>query len=129
MPLKNEAAFEITQKCSKLGWMWKQGGKIQTWKKRFFILKESALFYHKNAENLQDAQGVIGLLGTCNSTSNSSSNILFFVGAQVKQLLHLNNAQKFFFEIKNDLRSYTIYTDKQDEVDEWIFIIQKVRIE
>ena len=50
--IKSETAFEKTQKCSKLGWMYKQGGKIQTWKRRFFILKDSALFYHKTSEDL-----------------------------------------------------------------------------
>lgn len=37
------------------GWMFKQGGRVKTWKKRFFILKDTTLAYYEVAPTQVDA--------------------------------------------------------------------------
>eukprot|EP01103_Thecamoeba_quadrilineata_P021343 TRINITY_DN977_c0_g1_i1.p1 TRINITY_DN977_c0_g1~~TRINITY_DN977_c0_g1_i1.p1 ORF type:complete len:895 (-),score=201.43 TRINITY_DN977_c0_g1_i1:21-2705(-) len=52
--------LSIFNNAEKKGWLIKQGGKIKTWKRRWFVLSRNCLFYFKN-ENDPEPCGIIPL--------------------------------------------------------------------
>lgn len=47
----------IFTNAEKKGWLTKQGGRIKTWKRRWFILSEAGLYYFKQPQDSKDSQG------------------------------------------------------------------------
>lgn len=46
--IKMETDGQVFMNAEKKGWMTKQGGRIKTWKRRWFILSDNVLYYFKN---------------------------------------------------------------------------------
>lgn len=46
----------IFTNAEKKGWLTKQGGRIKTWKRRWFILSEAGLYYFKQPQDSKDTQ-------------------------------------------------------------------------
>ncbi|XP_053568260.1 pleckstrin homology domain-containing family H member 2 [Bombina bombina] len=90
----------------KSGYLLKMGGKIKTWKRRWFVLKAGELLYYKSPSDvIRKPQGQIEL--------NSSSLIIKGDGKQTIQLV-------------TEKRSYYLTADSPNILDEWVRILQNV---
>ncbi|XP_018407799.1 PREDICTED: cytohesin-4-like isoform X1 [Nanorana parkeri] len=64
---EDENAWELTlafQKPQREGWLLKMGGRVKTWKKRWFILKDNCLYYFEYTTD-KDPLGIIPLENLC----------------------------------------------------------------
>ncbi|XP_068111121.1 cytohesin-4-like [Hyperolius riggenbachi] len=64
---EEEDAWELTlafQKPQREGWLLKIGGRVKTWKKRWFILKDNCLYYFECTTD-KDPLGIIPLENLC----------------------------------------------------------------
>lgn len=64
---EEEDAWELTlafQKPQREGWLLKMGGRVKTWKKRWFILKDNCLYYFEYTTD-KDPLGIIPLENLC----------------------------------------------------------------
>ncbi|KAM4693408.1 pleckstrin homology domain-containing family H member 2 [Discoglossus pictus] len=90
----------------KSGYLLKMGGKIKTWKRRWFVLKSGELLYYKSPSDvIRKPQGQIEL--------NSSSHIVKGDGKQTVQLV-------------TEKRTYYLTADSPNILDEWVRILQSV---
>ncbi|KAE8600643.1 hypothetical protein XENTR_v10013342 [Xenopus tropicalis] len=90
----------------KSGYLLKMGGKIKTWKRRWFVLKGGELLYYKSPSDvIRKPQGQIEL--------NSSSHILKGDGKQTVQLV-------------TEKRTYYLTADSPNILDEWVRVLQSV---
>lgn len=86
---------------SKQGWATKQGGRIQTWRRRWFVLKGQHLHYYKNPSDTQ-AAGSIELAGCTVAPAN------------------VGGGKANGFQISGSVvRTFNIHCDTADERDEW----------
>lgn len=92
----------------KVGYLTKQGGKIKTWKRRWFVLKGDTLYYFKSPTD-RDLTGSIVL------EPNSYCK------------LDLDNKKKknCFFSVATKLRVYSMYSDNEQLAKEWVDLIVK----
>ncbi|NXG40986.1 PKHH2 protein, partial [Psilopogon haemacephalus] len=90
----------------KSGYLLKMGGKVKTWKRRWFVLKGGELLYYKSPSDvIQKPQGQIEL--------NASSHIERGDGKQMIQL----TAGK---------QTYYLAADSPNILEEWIKVLQNV---
>ncbi|CAH2254780.1 pleckstrin homology domain-containing family H member 2 [Pelobates cultripes] len=90
----------------KSGYLLKMGGKIKTWKRRWFVLKAGELLYYKSPSDvIRKPQGQIEL--------NSSSHIVKGDGKQTVQLV-------------TEKRTYYLTADSPNILDEWVRVLQNV---
>ncbi|MEE6474113.1 hypothetical protein FKM82_010276 [Ascaphus truei] len=90
----------------KSGYLLKMGGKIKTWKRRWFVLKSGELLYYKSPSDvIRKPQGQIEL--------NSSSHIVKGDGKQTVQLI-------------TEKRTYYLTADSPNILDEWVRVLQNV---
>jgi len=94
------------------GYLTKQGGAIKTWKRRWFVLKGSKLWYFKSRTDTQ-AKGFIELEATTLVREEGSNN----------------KKKKTMFSIQarglKGRRVFMMYPDTQQESTEWIEAIRK----
>jgi hypothetical protein len=72
--VKNEIKMEspntsLWVKTEKKGWLTKRGGRIQTWKRRWFVLADNVLYYFKTP----DSSAPCGIIPLGTSTPTVSS--------------------------------------------------------
>nr|DBA27194.1 TPA: hypothetical protein GDO54_011362 [Pyxicephalus adspersus] len=90
----------------KSGYLLKMGGKLKTWKRRWFVLKGGELLYYKSPSDvICKPQGQIEL--------NSSSHIVRGDGKQTVQLV-------------TEKRTYYLTADSPNILDEWVRVLQNV---
>ncbi|KAM9316837.1 pleckstrin homology domain-containing family H member 2 [Gastrophryne carolinensis] len=90
----------------KSGYLLKMGGKLKTWKRRWFVLKSGELLYYKSPSDvIRKPQGQIEL--------NSSSHIVRGDGKQTVQLV-------------TEKRTYYLSADSPNILDEWVRVLQNV---
>lgn len=86
--------------------MTKQGGKVKTWKKRWFLLKGSSLYYYKSKRD-NDVTGAIEL------TKES------FVKREEKK-------KKYAFSVGTTKRVFYMYPDTQSDQEGWMKTLSAV---
>jgi len=89
------------------GYMTKQGGSYKNWNKRYFILKDGALYYFKTPKDT-----------TFTGRIDLESNSVTKEEPGIKKSPHI-------FSISTSRRIYFMYPDKADEVRPWIDSINK----
>jgi len=94
--------------ADKEGWLIKQGGKIKTWKKRWFVLKGDTLYYFKTQKDAEQT-GEIKLLSTssCNPEPGQSKK------------------GKYRFSIGTPNRVYMIVDETEKGMQQWVDVISK----
>lgn len=97
--------IRMDTKITKEGYLIKQGGKIKTWKRRWFVLRESTLAYYKDEKDDKPV-GLISLK-ECKS---------FELAAQK---VH----KPYAFEIATPDRVYVCCAKDEDEMWEWINVL------
>eukprot|EP00732_Lithocolla_globosa_P002635 Lithocolla_globosa_v1_NODE_1787_length_2341_cov_4.365267.p1 type:complete len:671 gc:universal NODE_1787_length_2341_cov_4.365267:2196-184(-) len=98
--------FIRIQKKTKEGYLTKRGGKIKTWKYRWFVLRESTLAYYKS-ENDESPLGLISL-----------SDCKGFELASKKKIAKAN---AFYIETKE--RQFYLYADTEEIMWDWIKVL------
>jgi len=88
------------------GWLTKQGGSFKSWKRRWFILKGDTLFYFKTQRDIEQ-KGHIKL--DPNTTLEDEPN----------------QKKKFFFAVATPSRRYLIYSDTEEQKQQWVERISK----
>ncbi|KAL9656732.1 hypothetical protein ABK040_002999 [Willaertia magna] len=71
--LSGAANLENRQHISKTGWLMKSGGKVKTWKLRYFVLKNDVLSYYK-PKNKNDSSNTTTTTTTTNNNYSSNNN-------------------------------------------------------
>ncbi|XP_048338961.1 pleckstrin homology domain-containing family H member 2 [Sphaerodactylus townsendi] len=90
----------------KSGYLLKMGGKVNTWKRRWFVLKGGELLYYKSPSDvIRKPQGQIEL--------SASSRIVRSDGKQTVQLT-------------TEKRTYYLTADSPNILEEWIKVLQNV---
>ncbi|XP_036360051.1 pleckstrin homology domain-containing family H member 1 isoform X3 [Octopus sinensis] len=94
---------DTLEKC---GYLSKLGGKVKMWKRKWFVLRNGALYYYKSQHDvLRKPQGHIRL------------------DMQTK----INKSQgQLTFEVTNSKKTYYLTADSAMEVDRWVRLINKV---
>ncbi|KAG5682451.1 hypothetical protein PVAND_011802 [Polypedilum vanderplanki] len=91
----------------KSGHLVKLGGKLKTWRKRWFVLKNGTLMYWKSQHDInKKPQGEIALDDTCRIT-------------------HAEGASTF--EINTNKRTYYLTADSNALMDDWVKVLQNVQ--
>ncbi|KAJ7341144.1 hypothetical protein JRQ81_004927 [Phrynocephalus forsythii] len=95
-----------SEPLEKSGYLLKMGGKIKTWKRRWFVLKGGELLYYKSPSDvIRKPQGQIEL--------SASSRIVRGDGKQTVQLT-------------TEKRTYYLTADSPNILEEWIKVLQNV---
>ncbi|CAF0837024.1 unnamed protein product [Rotaria sp. Silwood1] len=46
----------------KEGWLWKQGGRVRQWRRRWFVITDGCLFYYESRTEVDNPRGIISLI-------------------------------------------------------------------
>lgn len=94
---------DTLEKC---GYLSKLGGKVKMWKRKWFVLRNGALYYYKSQHDvLRKPQGHIKL------------------DMQTK----INKSQgELTFEVTNSKKTYYLTADSASEVDRWVRLVSQV---
>ncbi|XP_071963475.1 pleckstrin homology domain-containing family H member 1-like isoform X2 [Antedon mediterranea] len=94
---------EAMEKC---GWLTKLGGKVKSWKRRWFVLKNGELRYYKSQGDVaRKAQGHIPLDGMCKIARSNGAHT---------------------FELVTTKKIYYLTADSSSTLEEWIQVLQNV---
>mmetsp|Transcript_22517 Transcript_22517/g.31755 ORF Transcript_22517/g.31755 Transcript_22517/m.31755 type:complete len:166 (+) Transcript_22517:149-646(+) len=83
------------------GWLTKQSMWLKDWRRRYFILKGSKLFFSKN--EYSSPHGMIDL-AQCTTVKSAD----------------LKSSKRFSFEISTPETTYLLFADNEKEKDDWI---------
>eukprot|EP01119_Soliformovum_irregulare_P020367 TRINITY_DN6584_c0_g1_i2.p1 TRINITY_DN6584_c0_g1~~TRINITY_DN6584_c0_g1_i2.p1 ORF type:complete len:1254 (-),score=400.18 TRINITY_DN6584_c0_g1_i2:40-3801(-) len=125
--LKNEIKMEADSSAfasaEKKGWCRKQGGRVPTWKKRWFVLKNNCLYYFKK-ETDADPCGIIPLENLLVRTieNKGQNKYVFQLYSQAGEV----KACKFEGGqlVKGHHDNYLISVKTSDEMESWIAAIR-----
>jgi len=103
-PRKTVSNFEKT--LEKSGYLTKLGGKIKSWRKRYFVLKNGTLSYWKSQHDVhRKPQGLIILDEKCRVSRADGANT---------------------FEIATESKTYYLTADSQPLMEDWVRVLQNV---
>uniref|UniRef100_A0A0R3X221 Cytohesin-3 n=1 Tax=Hydatigena taeniaeformis TaxID=6205 RepID=A0A0R3X221_HYDTA len=61
--------IQLAEECSEpsimRGWLWKLGGRVKIWKRRWFVLTEEYLFYYNAPDRTTQRKGIVALENVC----------------------------------------------------------------
>ncbi len=104
----------ISPKVLFSGVLYKCGGKVKSWNKRFFILKDDyCLYYYKDT-----TKGHLGAI----SLRDTKFNIRKGVPSDVSWPKNADLVRSFV--VVTNQRTYCMYSDTKDESDDWIRMLQ-----
>ncbi|KAK7482214.1 hypothetical protein BaRGS_00026563 [Batillaria attramentaria] len=99
----DEFTMDTLEKC---GYLSKLSGKVKTWRRRFFVLRNGELFFYKSQHDVfKKPQGSIVL--------DSQTKIT-------------KSATELAFEITNSKKTYYLTADSPAELERWIRVCQRV---
>ncbi|XP_057660411.1 uncharacterized protein CG43867 isoform X4 [Diorhabda carinulata] len=102
--LDSPKRIESLEKCGSLA---KLGGKLKTWRKKWFVLKNGVLTYYKSQNDInRKPQGQIILDEICKITRAEGSNT---------------------FEIDTGKKTYYLTADSLTAMEDWVRILQNVQ--
>ena len=96
----------------KSGYLTKLGGKIKSWRKRYFVLKNGTLSYWKSQhDSHRKAQGIILLDGSCRVSRAEAANTFEIVSRS---------------ESGTGGKTYYLTADSTSLMEEWVRVLQNV---
>ncbi|MEQ2307705.1 Cytohesin-4, partial [Ameca splendens] len=106
------------------GWLLKMGGRVKTWKRRWFILTDSCLYYFQYTTD-KDPIGIIPLENLCVRTLQDSSKSYCLElynpkGQKIKACKTENKGRV----VQGKHQSYKLNAASRDERDAWIDAIR-----
>lgn len=115
--------IEEFQNAELKGWLTKQGGKIKSWKKRWFVLTENCLFYFKN-ETDKEPCGIIPLENVIIHRLESKKKYMFTLKSHGDEPIK-ESSRKGTGYVMYQHESYIFQTSSIDEMNLWINSINK----
>jgi len=110
----------------KEGWLWKQGGRYKSWKRRWFILNDNCLYYFEFTTD-KEPRGIIPLenikIREVTDRSKSHCFELFCEGNEVIKACKTDSEGKV---VEGKHTVYRMSASTEEEKDEWIKCIQSV---
>jgi len=107
----------------KMGWLTKQGGRIKTWKKRWFILSDGVLYYFKEKqEETSQAIGIVPMEDLVVRNAESKRKYCFELlhsGSKGESMKALKRAAKQGLQ-KGHHDSYFLCASSAQEMEEWM---------
>lgn len=108
----------------KKGWLVKQGQKVKSWKKRWFILRDNLTYFGsatssapKGIISLEKIISVTSVDGLCDSSHQYCFEIVVDLGCIEESTENM------------ELRSYLICANNEDEMNDWVEAINLARME
>merc|ERR1719511_594852 len=106
------------------GWLWKQGGRVKSWKRRWFILNDNCLYYFEFTTD-KEPRGIIPLeniqIREVTDRSKSHCFELFCAGNEVIKACKTDSEGKV---VEGKHTVYRMSASTEEEKDEWIKCIQ-----
>jgi len=110
----------------KEGWLWKQGGRYKSWKRRWFILNDNCLYYFEFTTD-KEPRGIIPLenikIREVTDRSKSHCFELFCEGNEVIKACKTDSEGKV---VEGKHTVYRMSASTEEEKDEWIKCIHSV---
>ncbi|XP_069773279.1 pleckstrin homology domain-containing family H member 1 isoform X2 [Narcine bancroftii] len=108
--LRTCSVYSTESNCNepleKSGYLLKMGGRVRTWKRRWFMLRNSEILYYKSPSDvIRKPQGQIEL--------GSSCRVVRGEGAQT-------------FQLVTESRTYYLTADSPNILEEWIRVLQNI---
>jgi len=94
--------------ADKAGYLTKEGGRIKSWKKRWFVLKNNVIYYSKKQNSGE--LGIIRLAGV------SASQVVLSTRRKNK---------KFCFEVQTPARTYFLVPENENDMNSWMECIKQ----
>jgi len=108
----------------KEGWLWKQGGRYKSWKRRWFILNDNCLYYFEFTTD-KEPRGIIPLeniqIREVTDRSKSHCFELFCAGNEVIKACKTDSEGKV---VEGKHTVYRMSASTEEEKEEWIKSIQ-----
>ncbi|XP_003965052.1 cytohesin-4-like isoform X1 [Takifugu rubripes] len=105
------------------GWLLKMGGRVKTWKRRWFILTDSCLYYFEYTTD-QDPIGIIPLENLCvRKLQDSSKQYCLELYNPTGQKIKACKMEGRGGVVQGKHQSYTLSAASEDERDSWIHAI------
>ncbi|XP_043233219.1 cytohesin-1-like isoform X2 [Amphibalanus amphitrite] len=109
----------------KEGWLWKQGGRYKSWKRRWFILNDNCLYYFEYTTD-KEPRGIIPLeniqVREVEDRSKASCFELYASGTDYIKACKTDNDGKV---VEGKHTAYRMSAATQEEMNEWIKAIQQ----
>ncbi|XP_063796719.1 cytohesin-4 isoform X2 [Pseudophryne corroboree] len=119
---EEENAWELTlafQKPQREGWLLKMGGRVKTWKKRWFILKDNCLYYFEYTTD-KDPLGIIPLENlSVELTEDSKKPYCFDLHAR-GQTVKACKTQADGKKVQGNHQSYHLSAASHEERESWV---------
>jgi len=121
-PMKMTSEGSVFASAENKGWCKKQGGRIKTWKRRWFVLKDNCLYYFKQPSNEQPC-GIIPLenlsIRTLQVKGHKNVFEVYSQDGEIKSC-KLENGQL----VKGHHGSYLISAFSKEDMENWISSIR-----
>jgi len=115
---------DLYRNAEKKGYLVKQGGRIKTWKKRYFVVSDNCLYYFKSSEDAEPI-GIVPLENLAVKRTPSKKRYSFEI-YQPAQNMEMKSA-KFDSRgsvVKGHHDSYVIGANSEEELNEWMRVIE-----
>lgn len=112
----------------KEGWLWKQGGRVKNWKRRWFVLVDGCLYYFESRTDTDNIRGMIPLIdiGIREIDDDRQKTFCFelfpLAGEKVKSSKAIANEAGRMTEGNHSV--YRMSATTEDEQKEWIRVLR-----
>ncbi|XP_056380101.1 cytohesin-4 isoform X2 [Hyla sarda] len=119
---EDEDSWELRlafQKPQREGWLLKMGGRVKTWKKRWFILKDNCLYYFEYTTD-KDPLGIIPLENLCVELAEDPKKPHCFDLHARGQTIKACKTQADGKKVQGNHQSYRLSAANHEERESWI---------
>lgn len=107
-------------KIQKVGYLSKQGGRVKSWKRRYFVLKPKMLFYFESLEAFEEGLPPKGWIWLKDMIPSKKNFVCTTTSA------HFWRGKLHAFNIRTDKRTWVIASKGKNDKIEWMKTIQTV---
>ena len=109
-----------------VGWLWKQGGRYKSWKRRWFILNDNCLYYFEFTTD-KEPRGIIPLENIrVREVSDRSKQHCFELFSANNEVIKACKTDSEGKVVEGKHSVYRMSASTEEEKDEWIKCIQWV---
>ncbi|XP_069823246.1 cytohesin-4 isoform X1 [Dendropsophus ebraccatus] len=119
---EDEDSWELTlafQKPQREGWLLKMGGRVKTWKKRWFILKDNCLYYFEYTTD-KEPLGIIPLENLCVELAEDPKKPHCFDLHARGQTIKACKSQADGKKVQGNHQSYRLSAASHEERESWV---------